>query len=133
MPSRSRSAFAPGSGEDNPTAWATAVVRADARLTATRSAARLRRGRSVTLGGRIAGVGGAAKGAVVELQAVVRGQWRTVGTVSAGADGRYRWRYRFVNTTRDTIFSFRALVRSSPGWPWPELRSRRLLVRVDAD
>lgn len=125
-------AFSPA-GAATATAWATTVVRADARLTAARSAARLRRGKAVVIDGRIAGVGAAGKGAVVELQAIVRGGWRTVGTVSAGADGRYSWRYRFVNTTRDTIFSFRALVRSSPGWPWPELRSRRLLVRVDAD
>jgi hypothetical protein len=125
-------AFSPA-GSATATAWATAVVRADARLTAARSAARLRRGKAVVIDGRIAGVGAAGKGAIVELQAIVRGSWRTVGTVSAGADGRYSWRYRFVNTTRDTIFSFRALVRSSPGWPWPELHSRRLLVRVDAD
>lgn len=124
--------FSPA-GAAAPTAWATTVVRADASLTASRSKARLRTGQAVVVGGRIAGAGAAGRGAVVELQAIVRRRWRTVGTVFAGADGRYRWRYRFVNTTRDTIFSFRALVRSTPGWPWPELRSRPLQVRVDAD
>ncbi|MDO8188464.1 hypothetical protein Q5424_22745 [Conexibacter sp. JD483] len=118
---------------ESPTTSAATVVRSDASVTATRSKARLKRGQAVVIGGRIERAGLAAKGAVVELQAVVRGRWRTVGTVFAAADGRYRWRYRFVNTTRDTIFSFRALVRSSPGWPWPELRSRSLQVRVDAD
>jgi hypothetical protein len=115
------------------TARATAVVLASARLTASRSRARLSRGQAVVIAGRLDGAGTAARGAVVEVQAIVRGEWRTVGTVHAGAGGRYRWRYRFVNLTRDTIFSFRALVRASPGWPWPELTTERVQVRVDAD
>lgn len=124
-------AFAPtADGAD--TARAAAIVRAAATLTARRSRARLRRGQAIVIAGRLDGAGAAARGAVVELQAIVRGGWRTVGTVRTGADGRYRWRYRFVNVTRDTIFSFRALVRETPGWPWPQLTTRTVLVRVDA-
>jgi hypothetical protein len=124
-------AFAPADGAAD-TVTAQATVREPASLTVARSRARLRRGQRVELRGTLRGTGAAAKGAVVELQAVVSGEWRTVGTVRADARGRYAWRYRFVSVTRDTIFSFRAVVRSTPGWPWRELRSKRLNVRVDA-
>jgi hypothetical protein len=122
--------FAPSDGAAE-TARAVTTVRERASLTATRSKARLKRGQTVVVRGRLRGAGGAARGAIVELQAIVGGSWRTVGTVRADARGRYAWRYRFVHVTRDTIFSFRALIRSTPGWPWPELRSGRVQVRVD--
>jgi hypothetical protein len=124
-------AFAPSEGAAD-TVRAAATVREPASLTIARSRARLRRGQAVVLRGSLKGAGGAARGAVVELQAIVSGDWRTVGTVRADRRGRYAWRYRFVGVTRDTLFSFRSLVRSTPGWPWPELRSGRLNVRVDA-
>lgn len=121
--------FAPTDGAAE-TVRAAATVRQPASLTLARSKARLHRGQAVVLSGRLRGTGSAARGAIVELQAIVSGEWRTVGTVRAAADGRYAWRYKFVSVTRDTIFSFRALVRSTPGWPWPQLSSRRLAVRV---
>ena len=124
-------AFAPAVGAAD-TVTVNATVRQPASLTVARSRARLRRGQQVVLRGALRGTGAAAKGAVVELQAIVSGRWRTVGTVRADARGRYAWRYRFVSVTRDTIFSFRSVVRSTPGWPWRELRSKRLTVRVDA-
>lgn len=124
-------AFAPSEGAAA-TVDAAATVRTAASLSLTRSRARLRRGQTVALRGELRGVGAAALGAVVELQAIVSGDWRTVGTVRADARGRYAWRYRFVGVTRDTLFTFRALVRRTPGWPWPELRAGRVLVRVDA-
>ncbi len=124
-------AFAPADGAAA-TARAVATVRVPASLTIARSRARLRRHQTVVISGRLQGAGDAARGAVVEVQAIVRGRWQTVGTARAAADGRYRWRYRFVRITRDTIFSFRALVRRTPGWPWPDLHTRTLQVRVDA-
>jgi hypothetical protein len=81
--------------------------------------------------GRLRGAGRSAQDALVELQSIVRGKWRAVGTVRLGADGRYRWRYRFVRLDHDTIFSFRAVVRRVPGWPWGTTRSRVVRVRVD--
>lgn len=122
--------FAPTVG-GRPTVTSRAVVRTRASLSLARSRPRLRRGGAVVLQGRLRGAGAAARGAVVELQAIVSGRWRAVATVRAARDGRYRWRYRFRHVTRDTIFSFRALVRRTPGWPWPTLRSRRVHVRVD--
>ncbi len=124
-------AFAPAAGAAE-TVEAVATVREPASLTISRSRARLRRGEAIVLRGQLRGTGAAARGAVVELQAIVSARWRTVGTVHADARGRYAWRYRFVGVTRDTLFSFRAIVRRTPGWPWPELRARRLNVRVDA-
>lgn len=123
-------AFSPTPGAAA-TAVAAATVRERSRLTIARSRARLRRHGRLTLSGRLLGAGAAARGAVVEVQAIVSGRWRTVGTVTAARTGRWRWRYRFTRVTRDTIFTFRAVVQRHPGWPLPTQRSRPIRVRVD--
>lgn len=122
-------AFAPTRG-GAPTVTAAAIVRTPVRLTVARSAAHLPLGGRLALRGRLRGAAVAGRGAVVELQAIVSGRWRAVGTVTTGRGGRYRWRYRFRYVTRPTVFSFRAVVRRTPGWPWPSLRSRPIEVRV---
>lgn len=122
--------FAPAAGAA-PTARATATVRTRLALAIRRSHGRLRRGQAVVLDGRLRGAGASARGAVVELQAIVSGAWRPVGAVAADRHGRWRWRYRFTRVQRDAIFTFRAVVRRSPGWPWPLQRSRPVEVRVD--
>lgn len=123
-------AFAPTLG-GAPTMRASAIVRERTALSIARSRARVARGGAVVLSGRLSGAGGAAGRAVVEVQAVVSGRWRAVETVRTTADGGYRWRYRFRYVTRDTVFSFRTLVRRTTGWPWPTLRSPTIRVRVD--
>ncbi|MGE4426607.1 MAG: hypothetical protein AB7G37_09170 [Solirubrobacteraceae bacterium] len=92
---------------------------------------RLRNGGRLTLSGRLSGAGDSARGAVVRIDAIVRGRYRAVGTVRADKRGRWRWRYRFNGVTRPTRFSFRATVASSPAWPWGTHRSKRVRVRVD--
>jgi hypothetical protein len=123
-------AFAPTLG-GAPTMRATAIVRERTQLSIARSRARVGRGGAVVLSGRLSGAGAAAGRAVVEVQAVVSGRWRAVETVHTSPDGRYRWRYRFRYVTRDTVFSFRTLVRRTTGWPWPTLHSPMIRVRVD--
>jgi hypothetical protein len=114
-----------------PTMRATAIVRERSALSIARSRARVGRGGAVVLSGRLTGAGAAAARAVVEVQAIVSGRWRAVETVRTTPDGRWRWRYRFRYVTRDTVFSFRTLVRRTTGWPWPTLRSPTIRVRVD--
>lgn len=113
------------------TARAAGMVRTRLALSVSRSERLLVKGRRLTLRGRLRGAGPSARGALVQIQAIVNGRWAPVGTARARADGAYAWRYRFVRLSRDTIFSFRAVVDRVPGWPWPPERSRRVIVLVD--
>lgn len=91
---------------------------------------RVRKSQPVSFSGRLLGAGSAARGANVEIQAVSRGRWQTVATVTADANGRYVWKYRFRYVERDALFTFRALVRRTPGWPWPDQTSAHRKVRI---
>lgn len=123
-------AFSPHPGVD-PTASATATVRTRLALALGSSRGRLVKGRLLTLSGRLRGAGPSAAGTVVAIESIVNGRWQPVGATHVRADGRYRWSYRFVHLQRDTIFSFRAVVERSPGWPWFSQRSAAVRVRVD--
>ena len=114
-----------------PTASVSATVRTRLSLTAAPDRGWLLKGRTLTLSGRLRGAGASGRGAIIRVESIVNGRWTPVGVARARADGRYRWRYRFVHLTRDTTFSFRALVEQTPGWPWPSVRSARLRVNVD--
>lgn len=91
---------------------------------------RIKIGRSVRFTGRIAGGGTSVRGANTEIQAIADGRWQTVANVSAKPNGKFSWKYRFRHVERDALFSFRALVRSTPGWPWPTVKSKRVKVRI---
>ncbi|MDA0139016.1 carboxypeptidase-like regulatory domain-containing protein [Solirubrobacter deserti] len=123
-------AFVPAAGSA-PAASASVTVRTRLRLSAEPHPGSLVKGRTLTLQGRLRGAGPSARGAIVRVESIVNGRWAPVGVARARADGRYRWRYRFVHLTRDTTFSFRTVVESTPGWPWPVVRSERQLVDVD--
>lgn len=111
-------------------AFASAIVRQRLSLSARRSRAVLRRGRSLTISGRLKGTAGAASGAPVEIQVLNGKKWVKVAEVRARKSGRYKWKYRFKRVTRPTLFRFRAIVRSKPGWPWRSRSSKRLKVLV---
>ncbi|MFT3865068.1 MAG: carboxypeptidase-like regulatory domain-containing protein [Solirubrobacterales bacterium] len=87
---------------------------------------RIRVGQAVRFFGRLRGAGRAARGATVEIQAISGGRWTTVDTVTAGRGGAFSWTHRFRYVERNAIFSFRAVVLRTPGWPWSTVRSRRL-------
>lgn len=127
---RVSASFAPWAGSP-PTVTKQVRTRSTLRLTARIQPRRVLRGRTATLSGRLHGAGPATRGTLIQIEAIVRGRWRPVGTVRAGADGRWRWRYRFVRVTRPTRVSFRATVASAPAWPWGVRHSRRQHVRVD--
>lgn len=110
---------------------AAAVVKAPLSLrlaTGSRSAAE----RTVMFHGRLRGAGEAARGATAEIQAIANGHWTTVETVTVGAGGTFAWTHRFRYVERDALFSFRAVIPKTPGWPWPTVRSARIKVAIEA-
>ncbi|MDQ2622581.1 MAG: carboxypeptidase-like regulatory domain-containing protein [Actinomycetota bacterium] len=114
-----------------PVATISATARARIAIRLKRRPARVKRGQKVTFRGKVAGGGPAVEGANVEVQAIVSGRWRTIANVTARRNGAFVWPYRFRYVERNAIFSFRAVVRRTPGWPWPTLRSKRVKVRVN--
>ena len=69
----------------------------------------------------------------VEIQALLRrGKttfWRTFATVPL-RDGKATYRYRLTRSPRSATYTFRATVRSAPGWPFKAGSSRRAKLRV---
>lgn len=110
--------------------FASTVVRQKLSLSAKRSRAILSRGNALTISGRLSGTAGAAAGAPVEIQVLNGKKWAKVAEVRATKSGSYKWKYRFKRVTRPTLFRFRAIVRSKPGWPWPNKSSKSLQVLV---
>jgi hypothetical protein len=123
-------AFVPRPGAEA-TAKASVTLRTRLSLTASATPSSLVKGRTLTMSGRLRGAGPSARGAPIRIEAIVNGHWSPVGAARADADGRYTWRYRFVNLTRNTTFSFRAAIERSPGWPWASVRTGRVRVLVD--
>ncbi|MBN8867683.1 MAG: hypothetical protein J0H98_09015 [Solirubrobacterales bacterium] len=123
--------FSPSEGQAI-TAKQSAHVKSTLKVTLNTRPRRVRIGRKVTFRGRLSGAGPAAKGVPVEIQAKVSGRWDTVATVATRANGVYVWRYRFRYVERNALFSFRAQVRGTPGWPWPSTNSpvRKVGVKV---
>jgi|GEM_PF-1127706 len=91
----------------------------------------LRNGQTVHFRGSLAGAGRAARGATVQIQAIAGGRWTTVDTVRAGGHGSFSWAHRFRYVERDALFSFRAVVARTPGWPWATVRSPRIRVPIE--
>jgi hypothetical protein len=112
------------------TASASVSVRTETAVSLKTSKKKLKRGRKVTLSGALLGAGRSAAGTTATIQAIVRGKWRPVGSATIGSAGQFKWTYKFVALHRPTLFSFRAVVVRTPGWPWPTTRSSRIHVKV---
>ncbi|MBI2690956.1 MAG: hypothetical protein HYX29_03285 [Solirubrobacterales bacterium] len=112
------------------TAFASTIVRQRLTLSARRSRGTLSRGKVFAISGRLSGTAGAAAGAPVEIQVLNGKKWAKVAEVRAGKSGSYKWKYRFKRVTRPTLFTFRAIVRSKPDWPWPSKSSSSVRVLV---
>lgn len=110
----------------------TAVVRVRSRLRVSLKPRprRVRIGNRVRFSGRLIGAGPSAAGVPVEIQARVGGRWETVASVRSRAGGNWSWNYRFRFVSRNALFSFRAVVRATPGWPWPQVTSPVRRVRI---
>jgi hypothetical protein len=112
------------------TSKASVTVRSRLGLRLRRKPARIRIGRKVRFSGGLTGAGPSAAGVPVEIQAKVAGKWQTVATVRSRSGGKWNWVYRFRYVKRNAIFSFRAIVRAAPGWPWPLVKSPVRKVRI---
>lgn len=105
-------------------------VRSAVRLRASTAVARIG-GAAVVFSGRVArGGAGAAKETEVELQFRYPGAaWSEFRTVETGADGRFRYPYRFSDDdSRGVRFQFRAVVPAQKGWPYEAGASRPVIV-----
>jgi hypothetical protein len=111
-------------------ASATTLVRQKLKLSLRRSKARLARGQRLTLSGKISGAAGAAAGAAVEIDVLNGRKWQKVGAVTARKSGSFAWKHKFMRVTRPTLFTFRAVVRSSGTWPWKSKASSGIRVLV---
>lgn len=107
-------------------------VRGKLGLTLLPKPSKIRIGGKVRFRGRLSGAGPSANGVPVEIQAKVAGKWETVASVRGKANGNWSWTYRFKYVNRNAVFSFRAIVRAVPGWPWPSEVSKVRKVRVKA-
>jgi hypothetical protein len=87
-------------------------------------------GETVTFSGRLKGRPLPAAGKLVELQAHVRGNWRTFATASVGGGGAWRYDYRFDGTRGRQVYSFRARVPRERTYPYEIGHSRRVRVTV---
>jgi hypothetical protein len=91
----------------------------------------VRTGQTVHFLGRLSGAGGAAQGANVETQAIAGRHWTTIDTVAVGRHGSFSWAHRFRYVERDALFSFRAVVPRTPGWPWATVQSKRIKLPIE--
>ncbi|MGN6816352.1 MAG: carboxypeptidase-like regulatory domain-containing protein [Solirubrobacterales bacterium] len=111
-------------------AGARLAVRGAARLRVSTALARIG-GAPVVFSGRVAHLGAkTAKGRSVELQFRYPGAgWSEFRTVTTGADGRFRYAYRFSDDdSRGVHFQFRAVVPAQEGWPYATGASRPVIV-----
>jgi hypothetical protein len=87
-------------------------------------------GETVTFSGRLRGGPIAASGKLVELQARVRGRWRTFATTAASGRGAWRYGYRFDGTRGRQVYRFRARVPREGSYPYEAGASKRASVTV---
>ena len=107
------------------------VVKTPIALSLTSRPHAVRTGQTVHFLGRLSGAGKAARGANVEIQAITGGHWTTIDTVSADGHGNFSWSHRFRYVERDALFSFRAVVPGTPGWPWQTVHSGRVKLPIE--
>jgi len=106
------------------------AVHSAVRLHASTALARVG-GAPVVFSGRIAHLGAKTpKGKAVELQFRYPGAgWSEFRTVKTGANGRFRYAYRFSDDdSRGVRFEFRARVTGREGWPYEPGSSRPVAV-----
>jgi hypothetical protein len=108
-----------------------ASVRVRARITLNVTPRRTSRVGKIVFRGRL--VGGPGRGGTQVALYAVPGHGRRaipVSVLSAGADGRFRYAYRFSGTYSNVTYTFEARVKSQPGYPYAAAASPRVAVRV---
>lgn len=107
------------------------VVQVTPKVTIRVDHATLRNKQAVTFKGKIAGAPAGVR-KIVELHALDGKKWRIfASTRLARTGGSFKYRYRFMRTTRPTAYKFRAVVRAEKGWPFTTGQSRPAKVKVN--
>jgi hypothetical protein len=91
----------------------------------------VRNGQRVVFRGRILGGWIPARGEPVEIQAKVGRSWHDVMAALARRGGRFRASYRFTRTPERVTYTFRAVVRSTAGYPYAPGASNPARVGVN--
>jgi hypothetical protein len=119
------------------TGFATAgrLVRVRPRVRLRASSRYLLNGERLALVGTIGGPV-PARGVRLELQHHSGPKWQTFGSARARptrrGNGRFRFTYRFRNTTATTAYRFRALITAQPAYPYAKGASKAVKVTVIA-
>jgi hypothetical protein len=87
-------------------------------------------GESVTFSGRLRGGLIPTGGKLIELQAFVRGSFRTFATAHTAPNGSWRYSYRFDGTRGRQVYRFRARIPRESVYPFETGTSRRAKVAV---
>ena len=115
--------------DDAPAATATLNLNVKAALSLTVTPKRVRNGSVATFRGRLRG-GPGQFGTQVTIYALGGRRAIPVETVPADRRGRYRYRYRFRTIAGSTRFSFRAVVKAQPNYPYARGASSTVSVRA---
>ena len=94
------------------------------------SPGKLRNGRWVHFTGTLPGPN--RRGRVIVLQANVKGspRWITFRKATSVKGGTFAAAYHFTQTSRPTVYRFRAIVPAQAGYPWAQGHSEPVEVRV---
>jgi len=92
---------------------------------------RAKRGKRLTLKGKLFGGFVPDGGKVIELQVFYRRQWRTFKTLRTKNNGNYTLRFSFGNRYEPGVYRFRSRVRFSRDWPFLGTTSkpRKITIR----
>jgi hypothetical protein len=112
-----------------PAALVKLTTRVRARSSFRLSARSIRTGRTLRLSGRLTGRSGLKRGVSVLIQANAGRSWRAVTTVRARRDGMWSARYKVPRQLRGR-YSFRAVVRPTPSYPYVSGTTRSVRLRV---
>ena len=114
-----------------PSAEVVASLRVRARLSLSVTPRRTSRAGKIVFKGRLAGGPGRARTQVTLYAVPGHGRRLIPVTVlSAGADGRFRYSYRFSGSFSNVTSRFQARVKSQPGYPYADGSSKLVSVRV---
>lgn len=91
---------------------------------------RLLNGEYVHLRGRVLGGRVPSGGKLVEIQVFLRGHWHTFATTQTGANGGWRYEYRFDGTHGNQTYRMRARLPRESNFPYAIGRSRDIVLRV---
>jgi hypothetical protein len=115
--------------DDVPAATAVLTLNVNAAVNLSVSPRRVRNGSVATFSGRLRG-GPGQFGTQVTIYALGGRRAIPVETVPADRRGRFRYRYRFRSISGSTRFSFRAVVKQQPNYPYARGSSPTVVVRA---